>query len=84
MLGLTFSRKPITVILMVSGSIFLTIASVSLVYSWNFVRVASNAEGKIIRIIESEDKDGKIYYPVFSFQDAQGTEHGAVFRLRIQ
>jgi len=70
------SGKPIGGILIAGGSICLLIALISTLYSWHFVRTASQANGKIIRMIQQEDKDdGTVYFPVFTFYDAQGAEH---------
>ena len=70
------NRKVIGGFLIASGSICLVIALVSSLYFWHFVHTAAHTDGKIIRMLVQKDKDdGTVYYPVFSFHDAQGVEH---------
>ncbi|HEU5122544.1 MAG TPA: DUF3592 domain-containing protein [Verrucomicrobiae bacterium] len=70
------SRKYIGGLLIIAGSICLFIAFVSFLYSLHFVHTAAHANGKILRMLEQKDKDERtIYYPVFTFSDAQGAEH---------
>jgi hypothetical protein len=70
------NRKVIGGFLIASGFICFVIAFVSSLYFWHFVRTAAHADGKIIRMLEQRDKDDDtVYYPVFSFHDAQGGEH---------
>lgn len=58
------------------GSICLAIAAGAFLFSWHFVNTAAHADGRILRMLEQNDKDnGKVYYPVFTFRDAQGAEH---------
>jgi Protein of unknown function (DUF3592) len=68
-------RKYIGGFLIASGAICLLVALISALYFWHFVRTASHADGKIIRMIEQQDNDGTAYFPVFTFRDAQGAEH---------
>jgi len=44
-------------------------------YDRNFVDTASKTQGTVIDLVEGKDHDSDpVYYPVFQFQDAQGTQ----------
>jgi Protein of unknown function (DUF3592) len=68
-------RKYLGGLLIASGSVFLLIALISLLYFWHFIRTAAHTDGKIIQMLEQKDNDQTAYFPVFSFHDAQGAEH---------
>jgi hypothetical protein len=71
----SFNRRHIAGALIASASICLVISLASLFYSWHFVRIAAHAHGRIVRMIEHKDKDEEtVYFPVFSFRDAQGED----------
>ena len=70
------TRKFMGGFIITGGSICLLIAFTSILYFWHFVRTASHADGKVIRMIEQKDKDDStMYFPVFTFRDAEGSEH---------
>lgn len=58
-------------------SIILLIASIFTYFrTRHFIDVAVRGEGKVIKLVESHDKDnGTTFRPVFVFRDSHGTEH---------
>lgn len=58
------------------GVICMIVCAVASVYRWHFIYSAIRAEGKIVEMIPSEDREGNTRYsPVFTFPDANGIEH---------
>jgi hypothetical protein len=61
----------------VIASVAILIGALMAVYSWRFLSTAARADGKVIRL----DERAGMYYPVYTFADAQGMNQTGYSRI---